>query len=341
MGYIYKITNKVNGKIYIGQTSESVSQRWYEHKYSSEHVDNKGYHYALHCAIRKYGCDNFHVDTIEEIDNDSLNTREMYWIDFYDSYKSGYNMTLGGEGSRTLDYDLIYKLWDDGCGILKIANLCNCSDVQVREILKGYKNYSKQESNKRGARVFCKTVTQYDLNGKFIEKYQSATEASNITGVSVSNILAVCKFQQRTAGGWQWRFDGDSPLTDVYIGHERSVKQFYLDGTLKAKFASIGDAARSLNCSVSAISNACYGKTKSSHGYLWRLADDELNVLELNAKTRIRNKRVLQYTLNGEYVSIFDNISEAAAFMNVTYNSIYRVCIGKLKSSCGFIWKFE
>lgn len=139
MGYIYKITNKVNGKVYIGQTSESVSQRWYEHKYSSERVGNKDYYYALHCAMRKYGCENFDVDVLEEADNDLLNDREVYWIGFYDSYKLGYNMTLGGEGSRTLDYDMIYKLWDDGYGILKIADLCNCSDVQVREILKGYK----------------------------------------------------------------------------------------------------------------------------------------------------------------------------------------------------------
>ena len=61
---------------------------------------------------------------------------------------------------------------------------------------------------------------------KFIAKYQSATEASNITGISVSNILAVCKFQQSTAGGYQWRFDGNNPLTNAYIGNKRPIKQF-------------------------------------------------------------------------------------------------------------------
>lgn len=341
MGCIYKITNKINGKVYIGQTSESIEHRWEEHKYAANYNKHKDYNCILHRAIRKYGPETFDVILLEEIDNHLLNSRETYWINYYDSYKSGYNMTLGGEGARTIDYNEIYSLWDNGFGIKYIAQTVGCSEVQTREILKGYSNYSKRESNKRGTRIFAKIVIQYDLNGNFIAKYFSATEASNITGINKSNILATCRFEQKTAGGYQWRFDGDYPCVDACVGKKRAVKQFYLDGTLKAIFLSITDAANSLSCSSSAILNACLGKTKSSHGYLWRFVDDELNLKDLDKKIRISGRRVIQYTLNGEYITIFNNIYEAAIFMHVSYEAIYNACRGTSKSSCGFIWKFE
>lgn len=341
MGYIYKITNLVNGKMYVGQTSESIHQRWNEHKYDASYSKSKCYNCALHRAIRKYGPENFNISLLEEVDNSLLNEREMYWIKRCNSFKSGYNMTLGGEGSRTLDYDKIFELWDNGFGIKRISEIVKCSDVQAREILKGYSNYSKKESNKRGARIFNKIVVQYDLDGNFLATYLSATEASNITGIGRSNILAVCRFEQKTAGGYQWRFEGESPYNDVRAGVKKPIKQFYLDGTLKAIFESAAEAAKHLNCTESAICNACRGITRSSHGYLWRFADDDLDIENANVKVRVRDRRVVQYTLDGIYVSTFNNANEAADFVGVSYKAIYNACTGISKSSCGFIWKFE
>ena len=99
-GYIYKITNKINGKIYIGQAI-NINTRWYHHK-NNAFIKNKNQ--ALYQAMRKYGVDNF---TIEQIDSayskDELNKKEIYWIEKYQSYKSsnGYNRTRGGDGGDT------------------------------------------------------------------------------------------------------------------------------------------------------------------------------------------------------------------------------------------------
>ena len=86
--WIYKITNKINGKVYIGQSKNPI-RRFQEHIKS--HTDS-----AIHQAIIKYGEENFDFQIIEgPIVN--YNEREQYWINYYDSYNKGYNKTLGGE----------------------------------------------------------------------------------------------------------------------------------------------------------------------------------------------------------------------------------------------------
>lgn len=89
---IYKITNKINNKSYIGQ-SIHIERRFYEHQHESYWDDNK----ILYQAFRKYGLENFTFEVIEECAPEDLNIKEQYWINFYHSYPDGYNMTSGGE----------------------------------------------------------------------------------------------------------------------------------------------------------------------------------------------------------------------------------------------------
>lgn len=100
--YIYKITNNINKKVYIGQTINSIEKRWRRHKEDS--LSNRlDTHFAR--AIRKYGPENF---TVEEIDRASskeeLNEKEIYWIKYYDSCHKGYNSTDGGDDTNTYKY---------------------------------------------------------------------------------------------------------------------------------------------------------------------------------------------------------------------------------------------
>lgn len=90
---IYKITNKINGKIYIGQTQRNFEQRILEHVREA----NRGEGYYLHCAIRKYGWDNFEAEIIAETENiDTLNELEQFYIRKYRSDSIGYNLAPGG-----------------------------------------------------------------------------------------------------------------------------------------------------------------------------------------------------------------------------------------------------
>lgn len=94
-GKIYKITNNIDGKIYIGCTVNSLEKRFYEHLYRCYKSDFKS---KLYNAIKKYGEENFIIELIEECDVDVIYNTEKKYILEYDTYKNGLNSTLGGEG---------------------------------------------------------------------------------------------------------------------------------------------------------------------------------------------------------------------------------------------------
>lgn len=91
MGYVYKITNKINNKNYIGQTIRHYGQRWRNHRSEAFNIESQKYEYPLYRAIRKYGLENFEFSVIEECDESILTEREIYWTKYYNSVQDGYN----------------------------------------------------------------------------------------------------------------------------------------------------------------------------------------------------------------------------------------------------------
>jgi group I intron endonuclease len=204
MAYIYKITNTINGKIYIGKTERTVEERFSEHlKDSSRRTFEKR---PLYSAIRKYGKKAFVIEIIEE--TDFPEERETYWIEYYQSFKYGYNATLGGDGKRYLDYELIVEIFKNVGNASKTASLIGCSTDSVREVVKKYnlgEYYHWNHGNK--------PVNQYSLNGEYIMTYGSTFEAAKgigkITSTSngaTSHISDVCKGKRKTAYGYIWKF---------------------------------------------------------------------------------------------------------------------------------------
>lgn len=100
-GYIYLITNKINGKQYVGQTSRDIWTRFEEHCYDNRSTS------AIHAAIVKYGVSNFTLELIEEVDLSQLDEREIFWINHYGTYGNGYNKTFGGTQSSFGAYNSI------------------------------------------------------------------------------------------------------------------------------------------------------------------------------------------------------------------------------------------
>ena len=89
---IYKIKNKINGKIYIGQSND-IKRRLKEHCCPEAYKRSR---IPVDIAIHKYGKENFIFEVVEECSLEQLNQREEFWIQYYDSYKMGYNCSKGG-----------------------------------------------------------------------------------------------------------------------------------------------------------------------------------------------------------------------------------------------------
>ena len=93
---IYIITNDINDKVYVGKTMHSIEKRFKEHCKDSKKERNEKR--PLYNAMNKYGIKHFKISLLEECDSENAEEREIYWIEYYNSYKNGYNATKGGDG---------------------------------------------------------------------------------------------------------------------------------------------------------------------------------------------------------------------------------------------------
>ena len=98
MAFVYKITNTITNKCYIGWTSNTVENRWAEHKVlAPKNKDNRKFYNAL----RKYGTEPWSVETlVETTSKEEAKVKEIELIEYFDSYNKGYNATKGGDGNN-------------------------------------------------------------------------------------------------------------------------------------------------------------------------------------------------------------------------------------------------
>ena len=187
MGYIYKITNNLNQKIYIGQTRNSINRRWLDHCKSAKNEDDKDHNAPLHLAINKYGRENFTVELIEQCDNQLLNEREIFWIKQLDSYNNGYNAALGGYGHTKYDYDEIVNYYlSNNFSITKTCQFFQVYDQVVYTALNS-KNINYKELSKKalGIKPVNKYIVLIEKNLVFkcmadVDHYMKKTAHPNI-----------------------------------------------------------------------------------------------------------------------------------------------------------------
>ena len=175
-GYIYKITNLVNNKIYIGQTIHTLEYRF------KQHINKSGCT-KLHNAIVKYGKENFIIEEIEKVPQNILDEREIYWISYYDSTnrKLGYNILKGGKLGPLGNYKLtsnqikeIVRLDSENVSHIKIGEMFGINRKTVTFILRRETNYTskykqlKQRNDLEEIKEFLKTnPTSKDVKKKF------------------------------------------------------------------------------------------------------------------------------------------------------------------------------
>lgn len=212
MAYIYKITNDINDKLYIGQTKYSIDKRFKEHCFDA--FKNKNKNIPLYSAMKEYGIDHFHIEIIEETNNP--NEREMYWIDQLGSFSYGYNATKGGCGRKIFNYDEIYNELKTTPYPIEVAKQFGCCVDIVYDIAKQHNIDVKNKSNDKLI-ALSKSVSCYRKEGELVKSFPSCAEAgrwcfqngyvkkmsSGIRG----HIIEVANGERKTAYGFVWKWN--------------------------------------------------------------------------------------------------------------------------------------
>lgn len=226
---IYKITNQINNKVYIGLTSDYKTRK-------RDHICRlkKGIHYNEHLqkSWNKYGKLNFKFEIIDSSETfEFLLELEKFHIQNLESFNKtkGYNKTLGGEGAFSTPETRQNKI-DNAPRKIKIA--------------------------------------QYSLEGNLIKIFQSIRFASRELNIHYGQLNAACKSEKKSAGGFQFRSGNDIPdgikkfeTERKYYGHiSKAVQQVDLNGVILKEWSNSTEAAKELKVAKTTIKGRIYNK---------------------------------------------------------------------------------
>ena len=191
-GLIYKYTNNINGKIYVGQTRQQLQKRHYKHL---QQLNDYTY---FHRALKKYGVENFTLEIIEDnIPLEQLDEKEIYWIKKLDSYCSsgkGYNETKGGQWGTSSQ--LLSGLQEEEIK----QKLKNNLEISLTEIAKYYNVSLSCISNINVGKTFYdkninypirKTATRSKMTKEIVDKVISLLKMTNKTQDEIASLMGI------------------------------------------------------------------------------------------------------------------------------------------------------
>lgn len=192
---IYCIENKENGLAYIGQAVD-IKRRWAQHRSDlrAQRHDNE----HLQRAWNKYGESAFKFYVVEETEKEYLNAAEMMWIEYFDTFQNGYNMTLGGDATRGL------IPWDKGLHRSEKVRSALSESAKKRT---GEKNafYGRRHSDATKQKISeYRSMPVVDTETGVI--YSSAKYADAMFNGHSSNVSKALNGKTSTAYGIKWDY---------------------------------------------------------------------------------------------------------------------------------------
>jgi group I intron endonuclease len=351
--FIYKITNKINGKNYVGQTTTSINNRFIQHvRYNKFGI--------LHKAINKYGSENF---TIEEIDGansqSELNYLETHYIYKYESLApSGYNLKEGGKAGGKLSSveknrlkQKCRKRYGRKIACINSGDVYN--SISEAEDKLGIKKsniiYSIRTKGSINGLNFCYfenwdgLVRKPDIkknNKKPVvcinngNVYSSINEAAKKMNLDSGCISSICKGKTRQTSGFSFcyleKWNGNIHK-NVKSSEKKPVKIVCTNnGQI---YESIGEASRKLDLRQGSISNVLSKRQAHVKGYVFSKLKD------WDGKINIKNPKIRKILCvnNGK---IYANLSKASKELNIHKSNIQRVVSGKQKQAKGYVFKY-
>jgi len=291
--YIYKTTNIINGKSYIGQTVDFNKRRkTHLHDRHPHHDPNS----IFHKAIDRYGEDAFEWEIVARGANKEVaNILEKAFIEIHDTYKpNGYNLTKGGDGGSMWNAIPFVCLTPDGQFVKRYDSACeaekdgfyyggvlkSCRDA--RSQTKGfifmfedeYKEKGGRRKEDRGLPNFVHEIYQCDMDGNLLKKFDSIAMAEKELNIHHSRIVNCAKGRDKSAGGYIFVYPEDFPIKDIE-SHKKKVKGHRVakvdmtTGEILARYDRMTDAAKELGGSHKMIFKVLDNPNKTAYGYKW------------------------------------------------------------------------
>lgn len=367
-GYIYKIFNDINDKVYIGQTVQTISIRWSQHQYDSkkETLDEKC---IIHRAMFKYGIDAFHIVEIDKFYKSSknalveeLNKAEKRYIKQYNSINpNGYNMIEGGYNSnerakRPVDaYNASGKLIYSFSSIAEASEfvsnnqnhgISQCCNGKTQQALGYIWRYHEDCFDKYPVTITQEyldrflnmiEVDQYSLVGEKIATFKSVTDALNFLSVNGGSLIQdVCKGLYRQAYGYVWRYK-DEPFDKYAFEQPKDQKMVDVYDLISEKligvYESINDACRQLGLTEQKYSYCvlnCQGQTKSvNKKYVFRYHGDSYDKYgDPKIRKKKEQKIIYKYSLDGIWICNIISARDESIKNNYSCNIILNCCKG-------------
>jgi group I intron endonuclease len=318
-GYIYKITNIVTGKIYIGQTDKSIQNRFKKHISDALARRNNMY---LHKSIRKYGEESFSIEIIEEVPISQLNEKETFYINHYDAFgENGYNLTKGGDGIRGYSHSIETKkrLSELATGrkhkpetIEKIKAYQPTEETRkkIGEVLKGKLRTEESKNLMRKTHPRIRKVFQYTLDGEYKGEYFSVSEAARRLDINYRGIAKTASGGKKSYKGFYWSYH-------ILSDWERAILPHYIKQRIRTPETNKKIA-------------------KSNKGHI--VSDDTRRKIG-----KKNSKPVNKFTKDGRYICTYKSVTDAAIDIGnpKKASDISRAARGIIKTSNGFIWRFN
>lgn len=316
---IYKITNKINGKSYVGQ-SVNIHQRWTTEKNASQNPNRHEYNYPLSKAFRKYGIDNFSFTVIERCSQDELNVKETYWISFYDTFFHGYNQTLGGDshcGTETKPKETV----------IGVINDLKTTDDSHTEIAKRW-GVSKSMVQRINSGRTWRHDTEYPLQKRCLDIVSGVKPSVDVLSTALKdnngNLVAVGKH---------------FGVSDNAV--RKWIKSY---GLTVVKTTSATETAEK---DIIKTYETCksISQTAITHNVSIHYIKQILEKHRIKAKGRTVPKCVAMYE-NNQKLMCFTSANQAADHLkilgvkNPSSSHIISVCKGKRKNAYGYQWKY-
>jgi hypothetical protein len=264
---IYKLIDPTDNRIrYVGMTKNKLSIRLSSHCH-----DKRGKSHKINwiqSLVRKglkptISIIEENILTLEEAD-----MKEVFWISKL--LKEGHNLTnteMGGYSKKGISDSTKLKISENSKKRFEKEE----ERQKLRISNKRYEDSKTEEQKINDILVQnSKRVTQYDLDMNKISEFLSIGDAQRKTNIERGNISKCCNLKVISAGGYIWRYEGDTQVRYRKKRKTKSVLQFDLDGNFIKKFNSVKEAANELEINGAGINSCCINKFKSSNGYIWK-----------------------------------------------------------------------